>query len=590
MSCNCQHRAAESPEQIVSKVKKGTVKFCDVCDPCNECVTNVKICAFVVPTLEEGRYFKNSFIFVQEDDSVYFISDDRSEIPFGSRPKFIDDFDPTDAAVHFKSTVVYDVKNNAGYVYDPQGNMTTIAMSSAPFSSLTGGEGIIVTATGGDYTVAIDPATVASAEDLHTVTLLVTNHTGQINALQDAQDTMAGDIETIEDDLDHTHDLVDDANELAVEAKENAAAAQQTANEALSGLNNKQDRLAAGDNISILNNEISATDTTYTAGTGLSLNGTQFSADTTVLATQNDLSSKQNTLTAGSNITISGDTISATDTTYSAFTGTDGTSAGTAGLVPAPAAADAGYFLSASGDWEEIPAGGGGVIELTAADYDYPTTGTADGVAAWLLDPGVYAAAVGVKVYTNTTTSSNDGQTLIVSETTRNRIKPIVRIYESGTYSNVQIYGTIPTSGQGSGGDLLAYRNIKQSAGNSTTNVMSQDATTSMVYADPSTRQKVQIGAGSSAGGNASVATGMGAAASYDGSIALGAYARTSATGEMNIGTSLTVYGYNSSNYRLLTGLYDPQSAHDAATKGYVDGLVGNIAAALNAINNGGGN
>lgn len=221
--------------------------------------------------------------------------------------------------------------------------------------------------------------------------------------------------------------------------------------------------------------------------------------------------------------------------------------------------------------------GGGGITELTSADYDYPTTGTADGVAAWLLDPGVYAAAVGVKVYVNNAVSSSDGQTLIVSETTQNRIKPIVRIYESDTRSNVQIYGTIPASGQGSGGDLLAYRNIKQSTGNSTTNVMSQDATTSMVYADPSTRQKVQIGAGSSAGGNASVATGMGTAASHDGSIALGAYARTSAPGEMNIGTSLTAYGYNSSNYRLLTGLHDPQSDHDAATKGYVDSVAPTI-------------
>ena len=267
MSCNCQHRAAESPEQIVSKVKKGTVKFCDVCDPCNECVTNVKICAFVVPTLEEGRYFKNSFIFVQEDDSVYFISDDRSEIPFGSRPKFIDDFDPTDAAVHFKSTVVYDVKNGAGYVYDPEGNMVTISMTTSPFASLNGGEGIIVTSDVGNYTVSIDPTEVPRKSDFDNLTDLVTNHTGQINNLQDAQDTMAGDIETIEDDLEHTHDLVDDANELAVEAKENAAAAQQTANDAMSTVATKQDVLTAGTNITIANNVISATDTTYERAT-----------------------------------------------------------------------------------------------------------------------------------------------------------------------------------------------------------------------------------------------------------------------------------------------------------------------------------
>ena len=127
----------------------------------------------------------------------------------------------------------------------------------------------------------------------------------------------------------------------------------------------KQDTLTAGNNITISNNTISATDTTYTAGTGLSLNGTEFSADTTVLATQNDLSSKQNTLTAGSNITISGDTISATDTTYSNFVGTDGTTAGTAGLVPAPATTDAGKFLKADGTWDTAGGGGGPTVVQT---------------------------------------------------------------------------------------------------------------------------------------------------------------------------------------------------------------------------------
>ena len=55
--------------------------------------------------------------------------------------------------------------------------------------------------------------------------------------------------------------------------------------------------------------------------------------------------------TAGSNIQINNNVISATDTTYSAFTGTDGTSAGAAGLVPAPATTDAGKFLKADGTW-----------------------------------------------------------------------------------------------------------------------------------------------------------------------------------------------------------------------------------------------
>jgi hypothetical protein len=60
----------------------------------------------------------------------------------------------------------------------------------------------------------------------------------------------------------------------------------------------------AGANVQISNeNVISATDTTYTAGTGLDLNGTEFSVDTSEI---------QEKLTAGSNIVIEGNTISAT--------------------------------------------------------------------------------------------------------------------------------------------------------------------------------------------------------------------------------------------------------------------------------------
>ena len=60
----------------------------------------------------------------------------------------------------------------------------------------------------------------------------------------------------------------------------------------------------AGANVQISNeNVISATDTTYTAGTGLNLSGTEFSVDTSEI---------QEKLTAGSNIVIEGNTISAT--------------------------------------------------------------------------------------------------------------------------------------------------------------------------------------------------------------------------------------------------------------------------------------
>lgn len=421
MSCNCQHRAAESPEQIVSKVKKGTVKFCDVCDPCNECVTNVKICAFVVPTLEEGRYFKNSFIFVQEDDSVYFISDDRSEIPFGSRPKFIEDFDPTDAAVHFKSTVVYDVKNQAGYVYDPEGNMVTIALTAAPFSSLTAGEGIIVEATGGDYTVSADTAILATKDSLDTLTSLVTNHTGQIIALEEAQDTMAGDIETIEDDLAHAHDLIDDANELAVEAKENAASAQQTANDALSAVATKQDALTAGANITIANNVISATDTTYERATaqanGLMSNKDREALINTGLETLQSVTPTATEATIDYTKTVSDANGSTYTPTLDSLTIPAATQA-VAGLMTAADKTkldglNVDSALSAQSTnpvqnrviYDALQNVGGGLTEITSEDNNY-TMGTLDGVALWLLPAGAYKTSGTVTLFPNGHTST----------------------------------------------------------------------------------------------------------------------------------------------------------------------------------------
>lgn len=108
---------------------------------------------------------------------------------------------------------------------------------------------------------------------------------------------------------------------------------------------------------------LSATNTTYTAGSNVSISD------------ENVISATDTTYTAGTNVSISDqNVISATDTTYSNFVGTDGTSAGTAGLVPAPATTDAGKFLKADGTWDTAGGGGGTPIhELTSADYNYPT-------------------------------------------------------------------------------------------------------------------------------------------------------------------------------------------------------------------------
>lgn len=73
--------------------------------------------------------------------------------------------------------------------------------------------------------------------------------------------------------------------------------------------------------------------------------------DATLTITQNGTSAGTFTANSATNTTIA-----LTDTTYSAFTGTDGQAAGSAGLVPAPATTDAGKFLKADGTWGTITA------------------------------------------------------------------------------------------------------------------------------------------------------------------------------------------------------------------------------------------
>lgn len=64
----------------------------------------------------------------------------------------------------------------------------------------------------------------------------------------------------------------------------------------------------------------------------------------------------QTKLSAGTNIQINGTTISATDTTYSNFVGATSSVAGSAGLVPAPAAGDEGKALHGDGTWKDTTA------------------------------------------------------------------------------------------------------------------------------------------------------------------------------------------------------------------------------------------
>ena len=120
----------------------------------------------------------------------------------------------------------------------------------------------------------------------------------------------------VEEELEGKQDVIDDLSEIRAGAEAGLTAVQPgdlssyaTKSEVTSGLATKQDTLIAGNNITIVDNVISATGgggggggTTYTAGDGIVINNDEISVDTDVI---------QEKLTAGDNITISDNTISA---------------------------------------------------------------------------------------------------------------------------------------------------------------------------------------------------------------------------------------------------------------------------------------
>lgn len=262
---------------------------------------------------------------------------------------------------------------------------------------------------------------------------------------------------------------------------------------------------------------------------------------------------------------------------YTDFTGATSSANGTNGLVPAPLIADIAKFLRGDGTWAEVS--GGGVVELTSADYDYPANNPTS-VALWKKPAGMYYWDNGVSVRPNNSESFTNGMSAVVFEGAGTSLfyVDIITFYGPGAKNTIQWHktrysdGAVVNIGNYPNVNILSSASIQGVSGTSISDVMSQNATTSMVYADPQARTRVQLGANAAAGGLKTIAVGEGASAQYLGSVAFGFGARTSAVGEMNIGLlNVGEYwqqqaGYKNTPYRLLTGLYDGQSAHDAAT------------------------
>lgn len=127
-------------------------------------------------------------------------------------------------------------------------------------------------------------------------------------------------------------------------------------------------------------------------------------------------------------------------------------------------------------------------------------------------------------------------------------------------------------TGGGGGGDIT----VVQTTGDSTTDVMSQNATTSMIYSDPLTRTKVQLGQSSNTAGDYGSVLGSNGQAEGISSVAL-ANSRANFKGQFDVSTvKAPGMGYDGTNLRRITGVYPPVAGTDAATKGYVDTYIEN--------------
>lgn len=268
-------------------------------------------------------------------------------------------------------------------------------------------------------------------------------------------------------------------------------------------------------------------------------------------------------------------TLSSTDTTYSDFTGTDGTASGTSGLVPAPAATDAGKVLGADGTWVT---GGPMVVQTvgTSTTDVMSQNATTNMVFA---DPGTRA---GIAIGEGATARIATGYypTVIGSDAHAGGAN-----YAAG---NSIVIGRESTS-MSTNGISIGYKANTPSSTNSISIGTEARANASSGYA-------IAMGASAKAGGGYSVAIGYKAETQalngQSGQVALGAFSVPTQTGQVDISlvgataAQKTAHGYAGSGYRLLTGLYDPQNAHDAANKEYVDSLIAALESRISALEN----
>lgn len=257
--------------------------------------------------------------------------------------------------------------------------------------------------------------------------------------------------------------------------------------------------------------------------------------------------------------------------TYSPFTGTDGTTAGTSGLVPAPATTDSGKFLKADGTWDAAGGGGGDTV------YSSKTTSNS------ATDGAVYIGNLNASQDEQPDPTATDNHykyfwALPNNNASVPRDKSVnILGGPASKYSVVLGYGAKDSSLDS------AQRNVV--IGNNAS--LASNATSYCVGIGPGAKCNddfgVAIGSAANAQGTYSVSIGRNAEPSVNKNytVNLGAYASATRTGEVNVGSGAQNYGYNGTSYRVIGGVHDGQLANDVTTVGQINTLIDAINTAL---------
>lgn len=283
---------------------------------------------------------------------------------------------------------------------------------------------------------------------------------------------------------------------------------------------------------------------------------------------------------------------------YTAFVGTDGTSAGVAGLVPAPATTDAGKYLKADGTWDSVQAGPTIVQTIGTSQTDVMSQDATSKIV--FPDPSNREV---VKIGPTTGTVGNKGTAIGTAknvgaygvgigneaEATGDRATAVGYYASTGgyNYSTAVGYGTSIT---GANATAVGYNaksakdgvSVGNSAGKgSGSSTPSSNSVCIGRYTSATANYGIAIGDTASTSGISSIAIGSSTSVTVRGSVALGAGASASTVGEVNIGASNTQNGYNNTNYRIISGVHDGQSAHDAVSVSQVNSVIDAINTAL---------